>query len=98
MSERQSWQHVSAMLELMSDPDVPSGLDRYVIAGVADQARKWFDSPVFCLTRSGEQGILGVYRTRAAAEAARDRCYDPSEMNIESFLVEDCDETDGADD
>jgi DNA polymerase III alpha subunit (gram-positive type) len=43
---------------------------------------------VFCLTRSGERGILGVYKTREDAEAAANECYDPNEMEIERHVVD----------
>lgn len=85
---KQSYEHVSGMLELLSVPQTAGEWDRYVIADVAEQAKLWLDSPVFCLTRPSEGTILGVFRTRKAAKAARDSCFNPDEMKIEPFLVE----------
>jgi len=89
---RQPIEHVLNVLDELSCPEIAAGCTRYVVANACEQAKLWLESTVFCLTRSGEQGILGVFRTRKAAEAARDSCFDPSEMRIEAFLVEDGDD------
>lgn len=80
-------QHVVAALDVLTDPIACEGCNRYYIAHICSQSKELLESGVFCLTRSGEQGILGVYRTRELAEKAANQCFDPSEMRIEGFPV-----------
>lgn len=78
----------SASLEI---PEIPGDPHQalYDARVALHQAQQFFKKKsVFCLTRMGERGILGVYSDKDSAEAAAKGCFCPDEMEIEGHVLD----------